>query len=232
MEPPNVRPSGAVDFMPQQHTLCGICNGPFLLCPCEGLTPQCDYILVGLPPPPANSTFLQLVKRWTSLTSMSMSMGGFNGDQWYSDNSASLWTAVQQRSESLNQMVEDYVSSLPADPKLSLLAKAVGKQKGTTADKAQAVASETRAAMAAFQSGDWACVTFVGSILIQNAFQSSDPQRYSLSDEHLKTVFENGVGLLNGILNMGYDGRGHLLALENGRPPFGTDLESAATRLA
>ena len=225
--------------MPQEHTVCGICGAHFMLCGCEGLPYACNYILVGLPAPASDSTPLQLLKRWASLVSMSMSMGAFAANEWLADNGQTLLASIRERATLLDNMVDDYIASLPSDPsKISPLAQAVGgtvlKDK-PVADQVAVVASETKAAMAAFQSGDWACITFVGSILIQNSFQASDPQKYPLNDVHLNTVFQNGVGLLNSILDMGYDPHGWHLAMENERAPVGTTgqplLASAASHL-
>ena len=87
--------------------------------------------------------------------------------------------------------------------------------------------------LATFLAGDWACVTKIGNMLLQNAFQASDPVRYPLNDPHLMVVFNHGVGLLNSLLAIGYDEHGWQLALECSRPPMGTSTQfmSAAERL-
>ena len=95
------------------------------------------------------------------------------------------------------------------------------------------IANECRAALASFISGDWSTVTRIGIMLIQNAFQSSDPTRYRLDDSHLITIFQGGIACLLAILEMGYsDNCGWRLALECDRVPQGTEqpVQSATDR--
>lgn len=95
------------------------------------------------------------------------------------------------------------------------------------------IANECQAALASFISGDWSTVTRIGIMLIQNAFQSSDPTKYRLDDSHLITIFQGGIACLLATLEMAYsDNCGWRLALESDRPPHGTEepVQSATDR--
>lgn len=225
--PATVLPSGKVEFIPQEHTLCGLCRNSFMLCTCGGVGHAQDYVLVGLPPPPQGATQAQLIQRWCSLVYPSMSMGTFNADQWYQDNVNNLLFSMNARADALTNMVEDYITTaLPNDP--STLASLTQVFDG----KSQAIAVEVRATLAIFLAGDWACLTFVGAILLSNAFQTSDPQRYRLDDAHLQVVFQHGVGLISSVMKKGFDNRGFRLAMECDRAPCtNISLPSSTQRL-
>lgn len=216
--------------------MCGMCGTSFMLCQCQGVTHGCNYIHVGLPPPARGTGKSQLIRRWCSIVSSSATMGQFDADSWYEDNAENLTRSMAQRKELLEALVEDYVASFPNDPTLSSLAQAVGgaalKSKPPT-DQVKNVSAEARAALLIFQSGDWSCLTWVGSILLQNAFQASDPAKYRLDDVHLKLVFDCGIGLLNSVMGRGFDANGWQLAMEIDRAPVGTSvgLRSAQDRL-
>lgn len=210
-----------------------------MVCRCQGMPPSTNYVMMGLPPPAPNSTRQQLMQRWGSLISMSMSMGVFDVGRWYQDNAQLLFASMQAKSLQLKELIQDYIQALETDHTLPVLAKAlggVGPNSLTNKSKAkqiQAVGSEAKASMDIFLAGDWACLTYIGAMLMQNAFQTSDPRRYRLDDVHLKTIFENGIGLLISILGRGYSAAGWRLALEMDRPPItpGTTTKSATKRL-
>ena len=53
--------------------------------------------------------------------------------------------------------------------------------------------------MSIFLAGDWSCLTMIGCTLLNNAYQSSDPNIYKMNDEHLLSVFQLGVSTVNKI---------------------------------
>lgn len=110
---------------------------------------------------------------------MSLTMGTLDADQWLSDQGEGLLRSMSERSKLLNQMVEDYIVSLNSDPTLAAIVQLCNSR--SRAEQETAVAKEARAAVWTFLAGDWTCVTFIG-MLLQNAFQRSDPRQYPLND--------------------------------------------------
>jgi len=238
--PATLLASGALECQPQEeHTFCGHCHAPFLLCQCNFIPYANDYIIVGLPPPATRSTPQQLVHRWRSLLSMSMSMGAlFDASLgWYKDNAQVLLASLQAKTPLLKELMQEYVQDLETDPAVPSLAKALSVHTKSKATQIRVVGAEARASMDIFLAGDWGCLTYIGSMLLLNAFQASDPQKYFLEDdEHLKEVFRNGVGLLRCLLGRGYGSwPGWHLALEMYRAPMTSGnakkIESAAKRM-
>ena len=77
-------------------------------------------------------------------------------------------------------------------------------------------------------AGDWATVTRVGALLLNNAFQSSDCDRYPLADDELAEVF-SAIDTLNKVLGLGYSDVGWCLAIENDRAPHATPVDVGAS---
>mmetsp|Transcript_23601 Transcript_23601/g.27296 ORF Transcript_23601/g.27296 Transcript_23601/m.27296 type:complete len:239 (+) Transcript_23601:93-809(+) len=217
----SVSKSGALTCIPQEHILCGLCRSSFMVCSCTGLKHGMNYVFDKLPEPPEGGTSPgQLIKRWTSIVAMSTRLGRFDSERWYMDNSSTVLAAINLKSDTLRQMLEDYIATLDKSPQLSMLATCVKCKSSKKATQLEAISSEARVAMSTFLSGDWSCITFIGTVLLQNAFQASDPQKYPLNDPQLVTIFQCGVGLLSSILQMGYDEWGYHLALESDRNPI------------
>ena len=225
--------TGELKFRPQSFSFCGHCDNYFLMCTCKDIPVARDYNFKSLPLPPEDSTPSMLLRRWCSCVNQSMSMGCFAALQWFRDHADRKLAAMRAKAEVMHQMVEEYVVKLPTDPALPLLMKALGLKPGVpAADGANRVAREARTAAAAFIAGDWNCVTRLGALLLNNAFQSSDADRYPLSDDLLTECF-CAVDVLNKILGMGYSDLGWCLAIENDRPPQGLlpPMPGASARL-
>jgi hypothetical protein len=216
-----VLPTGELRFRPQSFSFCGHCDNYFMMCTCSGIPHAHDYNFKSLPQPPEGSTPEMLLRRWCSCVAQSMSMSCFSALQWYADHSETKLAAMSAKQHTLGQMVEEYVARLPSDPHLPLLMKAIGLRNGAPADGAPRLAREARSAAAAFCAGDWNCVTRLGALLLNNAFQSSDSERYPLSDTQLADVF-SAIDILNKVLGLGYSDIGWCLAIENDRPPHVT----------
>ena len=159
----------------------------------------------------------------------------FDSESFYRNEGAELIHAMASKDAQLRRMVEEYIGMLATQPNLVFLAQAVGGfplQRRPVAEQAEAVASEARAAIATFLAGDWATVTRIGCILLNNAFQSADPAIYEYSDTELLTVYQKGVGLLSEVLKAGFTGTGLRLAMECDRPPqvSTSDILSATER--
>jgi hypothetical protein len=149
-------------------------------------------------------------------------MGTFNVDRWYQDNCQTLVASLHLKSQQLKEMVDEYVQQLGTDRTLTPLAEVLGGP-GIVAKpqskQIQAVESEAKAALAIFLAGDWSCLTYLGVSLLNNAFQLSDPNKYSVDDTHLQTIYEMGIGWLSSVLGRGYSDHGRALAMEMGRRP-------------
>ena len=231
--------NGAINFTadrpPQTFIFCGICDSHFMMCTCTGLGYGNDYILKGLPPPSPNLNRVGLLRRFASIASALPSMRAFDAVAWHANEAEGLSAAIESRRAQLRQMIEDYIATLPTSEMLGALALAVGGQPlqdRPASIQSSVIANECRASLSSFISGDWATVTRVGTVLIQNAFQVSDPNRYRLDDTDLQTIFQSGIGVLHCVQEMGYSDRGGRLAMECDRPPQGTDepIESATDR--
>ena len=85
-----------------------------------------------------------------------------------------------------------------------------------------------RSAASAFCAGDWTTVTRVGALLLNNAFQSSDCERYPLSDAQLADVF-SAIDTLNKVLGLGFSDIGWCLAIENDRAPHASPAGPGAS---
>ncbi|CAB9526406.1 expressed unknown protein [Seminavis robusta] len=251
--PPKLSPSGALRFETEEHTLCGLCRTPYKSCECKGLKDNLhdwyvwhgvpstmipsakDRIFVGLPPPPDNSSRTKLVKRWVSLVNISMIMGHFDANHWFSTKWESLNASMDARTKLLNEMVADYVAQLPTNTELTVLARVLGLQRRAIAGKVDGIAKEAWAALRIFLSGDWACMSKAGSKLLMNAFNTRDPKKYPRDDPHLERILDSGVSRIYGVMEMGFDKKGYCLAMEPGRRPCGvgtsTTLETSDERL-
>ena len=62
--------------------------------------------------------------------------------------------------------------------------------------------------------GDWACLTRIGAMIVQNAFQTSDEEKYPMENEHLKAIFA-GLSLLLETHARSFSDLGWRLALED-----------------
>ena len=71
-------------------------------------------------------------------------------------------------------------------------------------------------------------MTRVGALLLNNAFQSSDCDRYPLADDELAEVF-SAIDTLNKVLGLGYSDVGWCLAIENDRAPHVTPAAPGAS---
>jgi len=229
--------AGAVTLAPPQpHIFCGICDTHFMFCRCKGQGQGVDYIFKDIPPPSPKLSRVELLRRFACIASVSPARRGFDAMGWHANEAVKVATAIEHRRSQLKQMMEDYITTLPTSDMLNDLAAAVGGQPlrdQTVSIQCSVVAKECRAALHSFISGDWSTVTLAGVLLIQNAFQASDPNRYRLDDAHLIIIFQNGIACLLTILQMGFSDKfGWRLALECDRPPEGTDnpVKSATDR--
>ena len=224
--------SGEIRFRPQSFSFCGHCDEYFLKCTCEDVAVARDFHLKSLPYPPVGASPESLLRRFCGCVAQSASMGRFAAVAWYADHAAKKMAAVAAKKDDMVAMVEDYVSRLARDPALPLLMKALGlEQRTTAADGANRIAEEARAALVAFVAGDWCTVTRMGALLLNNAFQSSDADRFPLSDQQLADCF-CAVDVLNKVLGLGYSDRGWGLCLEQDRPPsVSPRIHAASTRL-
>lgn len=150
---------------------------------------------------------------------MSLSMGCFTALDWYADHGEQKLASINAKADTMVQVIEEYVSRLHNDVSTPLLMKAIGMRSGTPAEGVPRLAREAQSAAAAFIAGDWNCITRIGALLINNAFQTSDPDRYSLNDAQLGDVF-SAIDILNKVLAMGYSDMGWCLAIENDRAPL------------
>jgi hypothetical protein len=219
--------SGELRFRPQSFSYCGHCDQYFMSCTCHGIPHAHDFNFKCLPRPPDGSTPQMLLRRWCSCVAQSSAMGRFEALKWYRDHASSKLRAMANKRDALNDMVEEYVARLPSDPHLPLLAKAIGIR-GAPAEGAPRLAREARSAAASFVAGDWATVTRVGALLLNNAFQSSDCDRYPLADDELAEVF-SAIDTLNKVLGLGYSDVGWCLAIENDRAPHATPVDVGAS---
>lgn len=214
-----------------------------MICSCEGAGYGTDYIYKNLPPPSPNLTPLERLRRFSDLVSVSPTMKHFAAHMWLRNEAADLVTALdnEQTQAQLRQMMEEYIEKLSAQPEdlsLSQIAIIVGSDPLTeksASDQLKVIAKEGRAAIASFIACDWSTVTKAGILLIHNAFQVSDPQKYPIEDPNLSTTFNKGVDCLKSILDMGYSNThfGWRLAMEPDRKPQGTNnpnIQSATRR--
>jgi len=231
--------SGAVDpIVVINSNICGLCGSVNFLCRCTGIEYGRDYIYVDLPPPSVNSGQRQLIKRWISLIACNPATENFAGDQWYSDNIDQLIESMVQRKREFHGMVQDYIVTLSNSVKLSQLARAViggplaNINTMLTQHKVDVVTSEITTSYEIFMCGDWACLTFIGNLLLLNAFQTSNEEKYSRNDPQLRMLLEDGVYLIDSLLSKAYDYPGYHLAMEYDRPPlvgFGSTFFSGTT---
>lgn len=212
-------PSGELRFRAQSFTFCGHCDNYFMMCVCKGIPFAQDYNFKSLPPPHETSTPAMLLRRWCSCVMMSPMMGRFTAMDWYADHAEKKLASIAARAEMMVQIIEEYAARLPNDVSTPLLMKAIGMRSGTPAEGVPRLAREAQSAAAAFIAGDWNCVTRIGALLLNNAFQTSDPVKYPPSDERLADVF-SAIDILNKILGLGYSDMGWCLAIENDRPPM------------
>lgn len=236
--------SGSINFSPpnnppQSFIFCGRCDDHFMMCKCKDVSYGIDYIYKHLPPPPPSLTQLERLHRFVDLVSVSPSMKGFAASMWYRIEAEDLVDAIHERQTQLRQMMEDYIEVLPTQPEkltLAQIAAAVGGpslEEKSASVQVKAIANEGRAAIDSFIACDWTTVTMVGIVLIHNAFEASDPQKYPTDDPILSTVYYKGVDCLKSILHMGYsDNLGWRLAMEPDRQPQGTNkpIQSATRR--
>lgn len=221
---------------PQTFIFCGVCDSHFMMCSCTGRGNGVDYIFKGLPPPSPDLNRVELLRRFCSIAAVSPAMRPFNAMAWHANEAENVATSIEARQAQLRQMMEDYIATLPTSGMLMSLSAAVGGQPlqgRTNSIQSSVIATECRAAISSFISGDWSTVTRIGCALFQNAFQSSDPNKYRLDDPHLLSIFQSGIACLLAMLEMGYsDNCGWRLAMECDRPPQGTEqpLESATDR--
>jgi hypothetical protein len=210
-----------------------------MICKCKNVGYGLDYIYKHLPPPPPNLTPLERLRRFADLVSVSPSMKAFAASMWYRNEAAALVDAIHGRQTQLRQMMEEYIEVLPTRPEelaLTQIATIVGGQPledKSASVQVEVIAKECRAAIASFIACDWTTVTKVGILLIHNAFEVSDPQRYPTDDPILSTVYYKGVDCLKSILCKGYsDTFGWRLAMEPDRQPQGTNepIQSATRR--
>ncbi|KAK1743081.1 hypothetical protein QTG54_006678 [Skeletonema marinoi] len=239
--------SGSVNFSPpnnppQSYMFCGRCDDHFLVCSCEGVEYGSDYIFKNLPPPPPNLTPLERLRRFSDLVSVSPTMKVFAAHMWHQNEAPALIDALNetQTQNQLTRMVDEYIEMIrtqPEDLSLTQMAKIVGGpplEEKSASVQIEMIAREARAAIASFIACDWPTVTKAGILLIHNAYQVSDPQKYPIDDPNLSTIYSKGVDCLKAILDMGYSNThfGWRLAMEPDRQPQGTNspIQSATRR--
>mmetsp|Transcript_14285 Transcript_14285/g.22312 ORF Transcript_14285/g.22312 Transcript_14285/m.22312 type:complete len:312 (-) Transcript_14285:614-1549(-) len=221
-----LHPTGELIFTggPQTFIFCGICDSHFMRCECD-LKNGKNYIWKGLPNPPPNATISQNLQRWASLVRSSGSdMKMFDAQSWLDNEGPDVLAAFAVKSQDLLQMMEDYIKLMPNDiVRLSAMAKAAGgdplEKSNNVEEQVNVIGQEGRVAVQTFLQGDWSCVTLLGIFLIQNAFQSSDPNVYRLSDPNLGIIFQKAVACLCKVLEMGMNDYGWRLAMECDRKP-------------
>jgi len=199
----------------QTHTFCGHCNNHFMFCGCT-LTSGSDYVFLGLPRPPPNSTPKQLLLRWCSILPLSRTMCVFNALAWSKDNADRLLNTFHFQGSRLTAMVEDYIKQLPRDRTLVHLATICGNTSTNPGLSIEPLSNEVRTACRDFLRGDWACVTKLGAAMLNNTFQTSNPEIYPLHDVNLKTIFD-GLNVLIYVQGLGYSTTGWTLAMEMDR---------------
>ena len=222
--PAILRESGAVSFTPQSHCFCGHCNAPFMGCACDNIPHGNDFNFMYLPEPLPNSTPRMLIRRWVSVVDVHITMRSFHPELWFWDNIDSVLGAIGAAGSTLQAIMEDYAFDLPADPNINNIMKVAGfphepSEPSNLSDEGVfALCSEARAAAAIFLSGDWCTLTKLQVILLNNAFQNSDPVRYPTQDPSLRRVFDS-ISILSHLMNQSYSNLGWRLALEYDRPP-------------
>ena len=221
---------------PQSFICCGRCNRHFMVCGCSDVGHGVDYVFKKLPDPSPNLTRMELMRRFASLVAVVPSMRAFSVMPWLQNEGPGIVAAIDERESQLRQMMDGYVASLPnSDMLAALYARCIGSQHFTgeaSAVRATVIGIECHTAISTFISGDWAALTRLGVVLINNAFQVSDKSRYRLDDSHLMAIFGGGVEVLLAISEMGFSDHGYMLALECDRPPCGTNpaFQSASHR--
>lgn len=222
--------TGEIDFRtepPQSYIFCGRCDDHFMVCACTGTGHGIDYIFKNLPAPLPGASRIELMRRFASICAVSPAMRHFDARSWHTNEAPGIASSISARETQLRQMMEDYIATLSTSNMLAGLISAVGGEPligKSHSVQVTTIANECRAAMSIFISGDWSTMTRVGCVLINNAFQASDPTRYRLDDEHLMTIFGGGIECLMALLNMAYSDYGWRLALECDRAPVGTDV--------
>lgn len=222
--------TGEVDFTsnpPQSYIYCGKCDDHFMICACTGTGHGIDYIFKNLPAPSPTASRIELMRRFASIAAVSPAMRRFDSKSWHTNEAPGIATSIGARETQLRTMMDEYIATLPTSSMLSGLIGVVGGVPLTGQPhsvQVSTIVNECRAAMSIFISGDWSTITRVGCVLINNAFQASDPTRYRLDDEHLKTIFGGGIECLMALLNMAYSDYGWRMALECDRAPVGTDI--------
>jgi hypothetical protein len=178
-----------------------------------------------------------LVRRWVSVVDVHVKMNTFHPEAWFRDNIDNVLGALVTKGSTLQAITEDYVFDLPSDPKIKTILRVAGINKepldpSDPSDKGFLfLCSESRAAAAIFQRGDWCTLTKLQVILLNNAFQNSDPARYPTNDRDLRLIFD-AISILVHLMNEAYSDIGWRLALEYDRAPCGVTppLQSAGAR--
>ena len=209
------------------------------MCNCQKDKIGVDLIYKNLPPPPADLTQKERLRRFCDIVSKSPSMNVFDARLWLRD-SEDLLDAINRKRTALQEMMEDFITKFriyPEEIGLSQTACLLGgkfiKDKPASI-QIEEIAKECRAAVASFISCDWATVTKVGIFFIRRAYEVSDPQRFPYHDRDLRTIYSKGVECLECILNSGYSNNelSWRLAMEPDRQPQGTakPVKSATQR--
>ncbi|KNC77733.1 hypothetical protein SARC_09817 [Sphaeroforma arctica JP610] len=187
---------GSLDLAGEQLTLhCGACSSMFLICTCHDHGQGVNFVFRGLPKSVPGSTPRQLLNRWMSLTRHLKILERFNAQQYLSDAGDTLTQTLHRSGHKLISMAEDLCKQ--DDMNLVLIKLVQSYQLPMSQNATDAVRKEIMAAARAFVSGDWACVTWLGSISLNNAFQVSDPEKYSLADKDLGVIFDGITVLLS-----------------------------------
>jgi len=140
----------------------------------------------------------------------------FNALAWSKDNADRLLSTFHYQGGRLTAMVEDYILQLPRDRTLVHLATICGNTSENPSLSIESLAIEARTACRDFLRGDWACVTKLGAAMLNNTFQTSNPEIYPLNDQNLKTIFD-GLNVLIYVQGLGYSTTGWTLAMEMDR---------------
>ena len=161
------------------------------------------------------------------------SMRGLDANSWLENEGPRIVASIGVKESQLRQIMDEYIAKLPNDAMLAGLALCVGGQNlhnESTSVQVTTIGIEGRAAMSSFISGDWATVTRVGVVLINNSFQASDRTKHRMDDPHLITIFQDGVDMLMTVAQSAYSDSGYMMAFECDRSPCGTNLEFQSAR--
>ncbi|KNC80313.1 hypothetical protein SARC_07326 [Sphaeroforma arctica JP610] len=180
---------GSLNLANQQALVhCGRCSSYFMACACEMDGHGIDSVITGAPDPRVDAKPIELLRRWASLMVLIPTLYQFDSKAYVEEDGPALSKALEESGSKVVEMTEAYIKM--NHPVTDQIAKMFESWKLPLSEAPkQAVHDELRASTRAFIKGDFACVTKIGRVMINNAFQMCDQSKYSMNDLKLQVMF-------------------------------------------